>query len=53
MVFVGSRQALYNQDDLIVFKFAIGVSKLKKGITGWAQINCTDEISISQKVKLE
>ena len=53
MVFVGSRQALYNQDDLMDFRVATGVDKLKPGITGWAQINGRDEISIAEKVKLE
>lgn len=53
MVFVGPRPALYNQDDLMNFRVAIGVSKLKPGITGWAQINGRDEISIAQKVQLE
>jgi O-antigen biosynthesis protein WbqP len=53
MVFVGPRPALYNQDDLMVFRVATGVSKLKPGITGWAQINGRDEISIEKKVQLE
>ena len=53
MVFVGPRPALYNQDDLMTFRVATGVSKLKPGITGWAQINGRDEISIAEKVKLE
>jgi O-antigen biosynthesis protein WbqP len=53
MVFVGPRPALYNQDDLMIFREATGVSKLKPGITGWAQINGRDEISIPEKVKLE
>ena len=53
MVFIGPRLALYNQDDLMDFRVATGVSKLKSGITGWAQINGRDEISIPDKVKLE
>lgn len=53
MVFVGPRPALYNQDDLMQFRVATGVSKLKPGITGWAQINGRDEISIQEKVRLE
>ncbi len=53
MVFVGPRPALFNQDDLMEFRVATGVSKLKPGITGWAQINGRDEISIAQKVQLE
>jgi len=53
MVFVGPRPALYNQDDLMQLRVAAGVDKLKPGITGWAQINGRDEISIEEKVKLE
>ena len=53
MVFVGPRPALYNQNDLMDFRVATGVSKLKPGITGWAQINGRDEITIAQKVQLE
>ncbi len=53
MVFVGPRPALYNQDDLMALRVAAGVYKLKPGITGWAQINGRDEISIEEKVKFE
>jgi O-antigen biosynthesis protein WbqP len=53
MVFVGPRPALYNQDDLMILRVATGVDKLKPGITGWAQINGRDEISIEEKVALE
>ena len=53
MVFVGPRPALFNQVDLMEFRVATGVSKLKPGITGWAQINGRDEISIAQKVQLD
>jgi O-antigen biosynthesis protein WbqP len=53
MVFVGPRPALYNQDDLMALRVAAGIDKLKPGITGWAQINGRDEISIEAKVALE
>jgi O-antigen biosynthesis protein WbqP len=53
MVFVGPRPALYNQDDLMALRVVAGVDKLKPGITGWAQINGRDEISIKEKVALE
>jgi O-antigen biosynthesis protein WbqP len=53
MVFVGPRPALYNQDDLMALRVANGVDKLKPGLTGWAQINGRDEISIEAKVALE
>jgi O-antigen biosynthesis protein WbqP len=53
MVFVGPRPALYNQDDLMTLRVATGVDKLKPGITGWAQINGRDDVSIEKKVQLE
>ena len=53
MVFVGPRPALYNQNDLMTLRVATGVDKLKPGITGWAQINGRDDISIEKKVELE
>ena len=53
MVFVGPRPALYNQDDLMQLRINAGVDKLKPGLTGWAQINGRDEISLEEKVNLE
>ena len=53
MAFVGPRPALYNQDDLMALRIAAGVDKLMPGITGWAQVNGRDEISIEEKVQLE
>jgi O-antigen biosynthesis protein WbqP len=53
MLFVGPRPALYNQDDLMTLRVASGVHELKPGVTGWAQINGRDDISIEKKVQLE
>ena len=53
MVLVGPRPALYNQDDLMQLRTKAGVDKLKPGITGWAQINGRDEISLDEKVRFE
>jgi len=53
MSFVGPRPALYNQDDLITLRTQKGVDKLLPGITGWAQVNGRDELSISDKVALD
>lgn len=53
MCFVGPRPALYNQDDLMELRVKYGVHQLKPGITGWAQINGRDEISIEEKVTFE
>ncbi|RDC61384.1 Undecaprenyl phosphate N,N'-diacetylbacillosamine 1-phosphatetransferase [Alteripontixanthobacter maritimus] len=53
MSLVGPRPALFNQDDLMVMREAAGVANLLPGITGWAQINGRDEISLEVKVALE
>ena len=53
MSFVGPRPALYNQDDLIALRTEKGVDKLLPGITGWAQVNGRDELSIPDKVILD
>jgi len=53
MSFVGPRPALFNQDDLMALRRAAGVDKLVPGLTGWAQINGRDEISLEEKVRLE
>ena len=53
MSFVGPRPALYNQDDLIKLRTETGVSKLIPGLTGWAQINGRDELTIPEKVNLD
>ena len=50
MSFVGPRPALYNQNDLISLRTQEGVDRLIPGITGWAQVNGRDELSISDKV---
>ena len=53
MSFVGPRPALYNQDNLITLRTKRGVDKLLPGITGWAQVNGRDELSIPDKVALD
>jgi O-antigen biosynthesis protein WbqP len=53
MSFVGPRPALFNQDDLIAERTALNVHSLPPGLTGWAQINGRDELSISEKVRLD
>jgi len=50
MSFVGPRPALYNQDDLIALRTEKGVHRLVPGLTGWAQINGRDELTIPVKV---
>lgn len=53
MSFVGPRPALFNQDDLVAQRTAKGVHELVPGVTGWAQINGRDELSIEEKVKFD
>jgi len=53
MTFIGPRPALHNQKDLIALRIEKGVNKLKPGITGWAQVNGRDNLSISDKVALD
>mgnify|MGYP002837872202 CR=1 FL=1 len=53
MLFIGPRPALYNQNDLINHRTKDSIHKLKPGITGWAQVNGRDELTISQKVSLD
>ena len=53
MSLVGPRPALFNQDDLIALRTAVGVDALTPGITGWAQVNGRDELPIPEKVKLD
>jgi O-antigen biosynthesis protein WbqP len=53
MSFVGPRPALFNQDDLITLRTEKGVDKLVPGVTGWAQVNGRDNLSIAEKVDLD
>ena len=53
MSFVGPRPALFNQEDLITLRKEKDVDKLLPGITGWAQVNGRDELSIPDKVALD
>ena len=53
MSFVGPRPALFNQEDLITLRTEKGVNKLIPGLTGWAQINGRDDLSIAEKVELD
>ena len=53
MVFVGPRPALHNQDDLVELRTRVGVNELIPGVTGWAQVNGRDELSIPVKVQFD
>ena len=53
MSFIGPRPALFNQNDLIYLRLENGLDKLLPGLTGWAQVNGRDDLSIPEKVLLE
>lgn len=53
MSFVGPRPALFNQDDLVALRTQKGVHQLVPGLTGWAQVNGRDELSIPIKVQYD
>lgn len=53
MSFVGPRPALHNQYDLRAMRNRTGVSRLRPGLTGWAQVNGRDDIPLLEKVSLD
>jgi O-antigen biosynthesis protein WbqP len=53
MSFIGPRPALWNQYDLIKIRDRYGVNDVNPGITGWAQVNGRDELSIEEKAKYD
>ena len=53
MSFVGPRPALFNQDDLIELRTQKLVHILTPGLTGWAQVNGRDDLTIPQKVDFD
>lgn len=53
MSFVGPRPALFSQRDLIELRNTKGVQVLTPGLTGLAQINGRDQISIAEKVAFD
>lgn len=53
MNLVGPRPALFNQDDLKELRTKYNIHTLPPGITGWAQINGRDELSIEEKVAFD
>ena len=53
LTFIGPRPALFNQYDLIDARTKLGIHLLKPGLTGWAQVNGRDNISVDEKVRLD
>ncbi len=53
MALIGPRPALWNQYDLIAERDKYGANDIRPGLTGWAQINGRDTLSIEDKAKLD
>jgi O-antigen biosynthesis protein WbqP len=53
MSLVGPRPALYNQFDIISKREVFGINDLKPGMTGWAQINGRDNLSLQEKINFD
>lgn len=49
MSIIGPRPALWNQYDLIKYRDKYGANDIIPGLTGWAQINGRDTVSIQDK----
>lgn len=50
---VGPRPALYNEHDWITLRQSKGIDQIRPGITGWAQINGRDNLSVLEKIQFE
>lgn len=53
MSFVGPRPALWNQDDLIQLRDNNGSNDVRPGLTGWAQINGRDTLTLEKKAEYD
>ncbi len=53
MSIVGPRPALWNQYDLLAERDKYGANDVLPGLTGWAQINGRDELTIEKKAQLD
>lgn len=53
MSLVGPRPVIISETDLVELRQQYGVDKILPGITGWAQINGRDSLSVPEKVKLD
>lgn len=53
MSIVGPRPVLTNEEELLFLRTREGVHLLTPGLTGWAQINGRDSVTIERKVTLD
>ena len=53
MAFIGPRPLIFEENHILEIRQKVGIDKLKPGLTGWAQINGRDAISLEEKIRLE
>ena len=53
MSLIGPRPALWNQYDLIAERDGYGANDIYPGLTGWAQINGRDELTVAVKARFD
>lgn len=53
MSIIGPRPALWNQYDLIAERDKYGANDIPAGLTGWAQINGRDTVTIEDKARFD
>ncbi len=53
MSLVGPRPALWNQQDLITERDRYGANDILPGLTGWAQVNGRDALTIADKARYD
>lgn len=53
MSIIGPRPVILEETDLIAERDKYGANDVRPGLTGWAQINGRDEVSVESKAKLD
>jgi len=53
MNFIGPRPALFNEYDLINMREQLGINTIKPGITGWAQVNGRNNLTLETKCRYD
>lgn len=53
MSIIGPRPALWNQEDLIEARDRYGANDVRPGLTGWAQVNGRDALTVQAKARFD
>ncbi len=53
MTLVGPRPAQWNQEELVWARERYGANDIRPGLTGWAQVNGRDELTVEEKARLD